>query len=86
MTSLEHRQRPADTADPEAASESRPVELYRRSVLGAAAGLGALLTGGAASAAGKPGRGPDGEGPPGRERKEVELSLLGRYSSDVFDA
>ncbi len=78
-------QPPEKAADPEAATESGPVELYRRSVLGAAAGFGALLTGGAATAAGGPGRGPDGNGPPGRERKAVELSLLDRYSSGVFD-
>jgi hypothetical protein len=82
-----HSQPAGETNNPAAASESPPVELYRRSVLGAAAGVGALFAGGAASVAGAPGRGPDDEGggPPGRERKEVELSFLGRYSSGVFD-
>lgn len=71
--------------DSKPVSEPRQIEACRRSVLGAAAGLGALLAGGAATAAGAKGRGPDGNGPPGRERKAVELSLLGRYSSDIFD-
>lgn len=84
----ESRSQPAgETDNPPAPSGSPSIELHRRSVLGAAAGFGALLGGGAASAAGAPGRGPDDEGggPLGRRRKEVELSLLGRYSSGIFD-
>lgn len=74
-----------DATDSKPATEPRQIELYRRSVLSAAAGFGALLAGGAATAAGAKGRGPDGNDPPGRERKAIELSLLDRYSSGVFD-
>ena len=57
----------------------------RRSVLGPAAGLGALLTDGAATADGTPGEGSGGDEPPGRGDESVELSFLGRYRSGVCD-
>jgi hypothetical protein len=78
-------QSPDESGDPGEVTESRPATLYRRSVLGAAAGFGMLLTGGAAAAAGRSEPEHDDETPPGRERKEVELGFLGRYSSGVFD-
>ncbi len=76
---------PKDNTDSKTVSDSHQVELYRRSVLRAAAGFGALLAGGATTAAAEKGRRPDGNGPPGRSRTEVELSFLDRYSSGIFD-
>jgi DNA-binding beta-propeller fold protein YncE len=80
----DERARGTDGGPRSESSGERSESVSRRLVLGSAAGLGAVLAGGSLAAA-QSGRGPDGDGPPGRTRKSVDLSVLGRYSSGVYD-